>query len=613
MRISKIFKDLLYNPDRSYEERNLLMLEILSEVAMIIAVLFDISYGENKVEIIFLIGMILASPIITWISVKKNRAQIGSLIQIILLVFLLLPILFFYGGGPMGGGIFWIIYAYMFIGMSTSGVRRNLLIICHTFISLGEYTIWMLRPESVYPHTIEVFYMDAIVSLILVGLSTYGMLRYQKTIYREENRRAVEEARRAEELNRAQSQFFSSMSHEIRTPINSILGLNEIILRQEDASDEIRKDAVNIQGAGKMLLSLVNDILDLSKIEAGKMDIVPVNYELGRLISDIVNMIWHRADQKGLKLKVDVDPSLPSEYFGDEVRIKQVLINILNNAVKYTREGSITLHIERDMTEEGETCILFSVTDTGVGIKTDALPYLFEVFKRVDEANNRYIEGTGLGLSIVKQLVDLMGGTVTVNSVYMQGATFTVSIPQIVINETPIGDINLMSIGSENNSIHYKSSFTAKEARILIVDDNEMNLEVAKKLIEPTKVEVDTVTSGADAVNMTQKRQYDVILMDHLMPEMDGIECMSRIRSQVGGLNTETPVIVLTANVGSDNQDMYMKSGFDGYLVKPVSGALLEETLLNHIPWFKIVRGSKTESAGEQMNTAKGYRRKVPV
>ncbi|WP_081795361.1 DegV family protein [Butyrivibrio sp. MC2021] len=609
----ELFREKLRDPSISYEERTMVMLAFLGETALIVALIFDILGGEHIVEIVTLAIMIAAVPIATGYSVYTRRFFKGIITQCIALVFVVLPILFFYGGGPRGGGVFWVIFSYMFIGMLLSGSIRIAMMIILTAITIGEYAIWFHYPDTVIVHTNAMFCIDAMVSVVLVGLSTFAVLRYQKLIFSIESERAKKQAERAEELNRSQNQFFSSMSHEIRTPINSILGLNEIILRQDDASDEIRKDAANIQGAGRMLLALVNDILDLSKIEAGKMDIVPVNYSMSSMASEIVNMIWLRAEQKGLKFEVDIDPTIPSELYGDEVRIKQILINLLNNAVKYTSEGTITLHVEKELISEDKAHLIFSVTDTGMGIKQESLPYLFDAFQRVDEEKNRHIEGTGLGLSIVKQLVDLMEGTISVNSVYSQGTTFTVSLWQGVTNPTPIGDLSIANFGSTTAAKQFESSFTAPDARILIVDDNEMNLEVERKLIASTEVQIDLASSGDLALYMTANTRYDLIFMDHLMPGMDGIDCLIRLRKQKEEVNNNTPVVVLTANAGGENKELYARSGFDGYLLKPVSGKQLEETMLNILPEYKIRRKTGLDLSHEVLNTSKGYRRKVPV
>ena len=603
--------EYLNDPNRSYEERTLIMMALLGECALIFALVFDILGGENIVEIITLIAMTLAVPVVTAISVRTQRISTGAFIQVCALVFIILPVIFFYGGGPEGGGVFWIIFSYMFVGMSLSGGLRIFMMVCLSFIAMGEYLVWYLCPGMIEPHTTRMFFIDTLVSLLLVGLGIYVMFMYQKSIYKEQRDRAMAEADRAEELNRSQNRFFSSMSHEIRTPINSILGLNEVILRSDDASEEIMRDAENIQGAGKMLLSLIDDILDFSKIEAGSMDIVPVDYKVGDMMSEIVNMIWLRATEKGLSFDVDIDPNVPSVLFGDEMRIKQIAVNLLNNAVKYTETGSVGLRVEAEKENDKQIKLIISVSDTGIGIRQEQLPYLFDAFKRIDQEKNRYIEGSGLGLAIVKQLVELMEGDISVNSVYGQGSTFTVNILQEVSDSKKLGNINITNRGSDRQK--YEHMFTASDARILIVDDNEMNLEVESKLLDGTGLMVNTVMSGAQALAATLEKRYDVILMDHLMPEMDGIECLEQIRKQSGGLNTDVPVVVLTANAIAKNKELYSASGFDGYLVKPVSGRQLEEMLIKFIPREKMLLSRSLQMNAVEMNTAQGYSRKLPV
>ncbi|MCR5545849.1 MAG: DegV family EDD domain-containing protein [Lachnospiraceae bacterium] len=609
-RIIKLFTGRFINV-MSFEESVLRLMITLEVISMSVSLIFDILCKENIVEIVTLLVLLLTSPSISVLFIKYQKVKLGLSLQLCVMIFVVLPISFFFGGGPKGGGVFWIGFTYMFIGLAASGRVRSIFCLLNTLMALTEFGIWGLYGSHFYQHTDEMLVVDSLVSAVLTGLCVYAMVRVQKNLFKIENRRAQEETKRVEELNRSQNAFFSSMSHEIRTPINSILGLNELILRQDNITDEVRRDAGNIQGAGKMLLVLVNDILDLSKIRAGKMDIVPVNYDVGGLISEIVNMVWLRAEEKGLKLIVDIDPSLPKQLYGDEVRIKQVLINILNNAVKYTKDGSVSLHMECEERLEDKVHLGFSVSDTGMGIKQEAIPHLFDAFQRLDQEENRMIEGTGLGLSIVKQLVDLMDGSISVSSVYGEGSTFSVELWQNITEKEEIGDINISQYSKFSAKVHM-CGFLAPDAKILIIDDNEMNLEVEEKLLADTNMTIHTALSGLEALKLTIENQYDVIFMDHLMPEMDGIHCFAEIRKQVGGLNNRTPIIVLTANAGSENKELYGRVGFDGYLVKPVSGWELEEALLKHLPENKITEIS-SEHASKQMNTAKGYAKKQPI
>lgn len=585
------------NSDVALQERLFRLLTLIGLIGMAFATIMGIVAGESALNNI---GMALGFIIflgITYYSIRSHKIQMGAAIFGGLLVYLVMPFNFLTTGGIYGGGSSWYLLAFVFVALLVENRVKYVLMGSGLVISWGSYLLAYFYPSVLVVHTVEMAYLDSAVSMTVVAALTCGMILFQNSIYRSANRTAQQQKQEIEELNRAQSRFFSSMSHEIRTPINTIIGLNEMILR-EKVSDEVAADATNIQAASKMLLALINDILDMSKIESGKMDIVPVSYDVGTMLSDIVNMIWVKAKEKGLEFHIDVDQKMPSQLLGDEVRIKQILVNVLNNAVKYTAEGTVTLSIQCRRQERGRARIVYSVTDTGMGIKKENIPHLFSAFKRVDEEKNRYIEGTGLGLSIVKQLVDLMGGDISVNSVYTKGTTFIITIPQEIISEEEIGDIDIEAGHAMNARKYYKKSFEAPRARILIVDDNEVNLMVEKKLLRDTKVQTDTACSGAECLQKTLQNRYDVILMDHLMPEMDGIECLHEIRMQAGGLNQETPVVILTANAGGENQWLYKREGFDGYLTKPVTGGQLEAELLKHLPGEIVTLADRKDSFG---------------
>lgn len=581
----------------SLQERLFRLLTLIGLIGMAVAVIMGIAVGESALNNIgMVLGFILFFGLI-YFSIHFHKIQAGAVIIGGLLVYLVMPFNFLTTGGLYGGGSSWFLLAFVFVALLVENRIKYVLMASGLVISWGCYILAYFYPSVLAMHTVEMAYIDSAVSMTVVAFLTCGMLLFQNSIYRSSNRTARQRKQEIEELNQAQNRFFSSMSHEIRTPINTIIGLNEMILR-ETTSDEIAADAKDIQTASKMLLALINDILDMSKMESGKMDIVPVSYNVGDMLSEIVNMIWVRTKEKGLEFHIDVDQKMPSQLLGDEVRIKQILINVLNNAVKYTAEGSITLSIQCRRQEHGRAQIVYSVADTGMGIKKENIPYLFSAFKRVDEEKNRHIEGTGLGLSIVKQLVDLMGGDISVNSVYTKGTTFIITIPQEIVSEEEIGNIDIEARHAINARKYYKRSFEAPRARILIVDDNDANLMVEAKLLRDTKVQTETAGSGAECLQKTLKNRYDVILMDHLMPEMDGVVCLHEIRAQAGGLNQETPVIILTANAGSENQKLYKREGFDGYLTKPVTGGQLEAELLRHLPEEIVTLADRKDSFG---------------
>lgn len=398
----------------------------------------------------------------------------------------------------------------------------------------------------------------------------------------EVNERILNMKDSAEAANVAKSQFLANMSHEIRTPINAILGMDEMILRESENA-EISKYAANIESSGKNLLQLINDILDISKIESGKLEIVPVNYDLAELISIIVNEMKARANDKAIEVNFEVAPTMPYKYFGDSVRIKQIITNIMTNGIKYTEKGSVTLYVN-GIEIGGNYMIMISVVDTGIGIKPEDMDNLFEKFTRLDLEKNRTIEGTGLGLAITKQLVDIMGGSIDVQSVYGQGTNFAVSIPQTVVDYEQIGDFRERYAKSVLGREKYEESFVAPDAHLLVVDDNDMNIQVIKSLLKKTKVQIDSASSGRKALEHTAKNKYDLILMDHLMPIMDGIETFHHIKNDDESINKETPVIILTANAVSGAKEEYLNEGFSGYLSKPIDGKTLETTIIKFLP-----------------------------
>ncbi|MCR5594910.1 MAG: DegV family EDD domain-containing protein [Lachnospiraceae bacterium] len=612
MKYIKRLKKIITDPEIDFRERQFLLLSLTSCLAVFIVFIGDLLIGEYAGELIILGITICLTPIIAGISLYFHKVRFGSILVSAWIVFVVMPGTYYFGGGFYGGSLIWFAFSSVFIGLILTGVIRKVMISILCLVAISEYLLSYYKIINIPSHSVWSYYVDSVVSVIVVIFTISILVNFQGQLLLKENKRAKEQAQKVDEMNKAQNRFFSSMSHEIRTPINTIIGLNEIILRQKDVSDEVVADAKKMQGAGKMLLAIINDILDMSKIESGQMDIVPVPYNIGGMLSDIVNMIWARANEKGLKFRVNVDPDTPAQLFGDEVRIKQVLVNILNNAVKYTKEGSVTLYIESDRISVNQVLLTLSVSDTGMGIKKDALPHLFEAFKRVDEEKNRNIEGTGLGLSIVKQIVDLMDGEISVNSVYTQGSTFTVRLKQDIVDPEAIGEIDFSSNAKLYERTVYRQSFEAPDANILIVDDNELNLDVETKLLKDTKIAIDTAPGGAEALVATLNKRYDVILMDHLMPEMDGIECLHVIRDQEGGLNRNTPVIVLTANAGSENQELYRQSGFDDYLVKPVSGDSLESMLVKHIPSEKVFM-TDLSSISADMQHAHRYIRKTSI
>lgn len=411
-----------------------------------------------------------------------------------------------------------------------------------------------------------------------------------------EYEKAKDEAVRA---NEAKSLFLSNMSHEIRTPINAVLGMNEMILR-ECADKQILSYAANIRSSGKTLLFLINDILDMSKIESGKMEIVRVEYEPENMMMDLWNVIFLRAQEKGLSIRFSLDETLPRVLYGDDVRIKQIVTNLLTNAVKYTPQGGIEMKAAYERAEDETIRLIISVKDTGMGIRKEDMGKLFESFQRLDEEKNRNIEGTGLGMNITMSLLKLMDGDMKVESEYGKGSVFTVTIPQRIVCDEPTGDFDSIRKRREETLSKKQQSFEAPEARVLVVDDNSMNLTVFQSLLKRTKMQITTADSGKRCLELVKQEPYHIIFMDHMMPEMDGIETLHEMQKLSDYPNAGTPVIVLTANALSGAREGYLKEGFVDFLTKPIDGDLLEETVERYLPDTLVRRTEGEEESGEE-------------
>lgn len=383
----------------------------------------------------------------------------------------------------------------------------------------------------------------------------------------------------AENANRAKSQFLAKISHEIRTPINAVIGMNELILR-ESREDNVRKYAGDVKESSVLLLNIINEILDSSKIESGKMDIVVERYETGSLLNDLYNMINVRAKEKNLQLIFDIEPTVCKAYYGDERRIKQVLLNLLTNAVKYTNKGTITLKVSTQINKD-KAILTYSVKDTGIGIKEENIAKIYDAFQRFDVSRNKNVEGTGLGMNIAQQLLKLMGSELYIESEYNKGSEFSFVLEQGIANPEPLGDFRglLMQVFEEDV---YRTAYTAPEARILAVDDNKMNLKVFKGLLKQTQMQIYEAESGKTCLEMLKKQRFDLIFLDHMMPEMDGIETLHTMKEM--HLCDTVPVIMLTANAILGDEEKYISEGFDDFLTKPILPSKLDKMILKHLP-----------------------------
>jgi signal transduction histidine kinase/CheY-like chemotaxis protein/HPt (histidine-containing phosphotransfer) domain-containing protein len=445
---------------------------------------------------------------------------------------------------------------------------------------MSGFTVMVVqRWWSIYGSVLIMAIIFAVMLVFSIGIVVAMINRFIKW-QEEANKRLVEAADAAVSAGKAKSRFLAQMSHEIRTPINAVLGMNEMILRESN-DDSIKEYAVNIQSSGRNLLSLINSILDFSKIEEGKMEIIPGKYATSTLIETLINSVSQRAEDKGLIFETHIDEKLPSGLYGDDVRVAQIIVNLLTNAVKYTNKGRVDLYISGEKKDDKTLSMSVKVKDTGIGIKQEDLGKMFESFTRLEETRNRAIEGTGLGMSIVMRLLEMMGSKLEVESEYGKGSEFSFTIDQMITDITPLGNFKQKSKESVEN-IQKTKYLYAPDAKILVVDDNEMNLKVMKNLLKLNAIKPDMVSSGEEALEKLKVETYDIILLDHMMPKMDGIETLEKAKENYL-IGADTTVIALTANAVVGARETYLKAGFDDYLSKPVEIKALEQTLAKYL------------------------------
>ena len=529
-------------------------------------------------------------------SILKN-GTLKTAVPLITLVLILVTIQYLITGGKEGFSVLWILLIPPF-AIYILDLKKTIIVSLFIWLIVA---VGLWTPLNAYCYdyarTFEIrFPLLYAVEIIISILIKKKFIQVEKK--RDELLNLnIQFKDDAEKANRAKSDFLASMSHEIRTPINAVLGMNEMILR-ESTEENILEYASNVDSSGKFMLSLLNDILDISKIESGKMELISSDYSLSSLLNDVVQMAYSRAGEKAIRIILEVNPDTPEQLHGDGMKIRQVLTNIMTNAVKYTDAGgTATLIVSARHIDEEHICLNMGVRDTGKGIKKEDVSKLFDAFKRVDEKSNAAIEGTGLGLAISQSYIKMMDGELLVESEYGKGSYFHFMIPQKVCGTEVIGEFE-----KRYNTYHIERDisvqrFTAPSARILVVDDDEMNRTVMKGLLKRTQVQVDFADSGEKCLEEVSKNQYDVILLDHMMPGMNGIETLTEMKKRYPDYSTK--VVALTANAISGAKQMYMECGFDDYMTKPISGDTLEKMLMKYIPKEKIERIQK-ENKKEQ-------------
>jgi len=574
--------------------RTILLIGGLATIVASTQCFFVMELDNSMMLVAVLIGLLVVMAICQVVAFRYRKYELAGTVIGLLLLVIVFPDLFYMSGGLEGGASVWLALGIIYVFLMFRGKKFWGFLALAIIMYVITYVLAVNYPELVVPMlSRKVAYGDSLFSVITVGMVAGGVLKVHMRIFEEEHKQNIAQRDELQKSRDARNVFFANMSHEIRTPINAIIGLDEMILRS-NPSEEVRNYAQDIQIAGKLLLNQVNDILDLSQMEMEKMRIIPTQYRTENLIGELLEVVHVQMEKKKLELRLDIDHNLPSELWGDEKHIKQILLNLLDNAVKYTEEGYITFSAQGERVSANEIAIKFTVADTGIGIRKEDMEYLYDSFNRADEKRNTRIAGSGLGLAISKQLVDLMNGEITVDSIYKKGTVFTVTLKQRIVKGNPIGYVDFLKHGA-GSVMAYKPSFEAPEARVLVVDDNRMNSMVATRLLEATKVQVDVAASGAECLELTKQKYYHVILLDYMMPGMNGPEVMNAIRKQANGLCKESPVVALSGNALASGRAAYLEQGFDGYVEKPIQGKNLELEILQFLP-SDIIEAMESEN-----------------
>jgi len=494
--------------------------------------------------------------------------------------------------------------------MTYVGVAVYLFLIIRLIIQYGRLiskkkmrAIYVALLSEIPVAIFQIIIPDSLVTCIgiaLFNLGIYMTTENPDTLLAEQ---LAKEKQRADSANAAKTKFLANMSHEIRTPITAVLGMNELILR-ETKDKTIRHYAKDIEGAAKSLLSIINDILDISKIESGKLTVISAEYDLGAVIRDVVNMISFKAKVKGLQFVLELDESIPAKLMGDDIRLRQILVNLLNNAVKYTHEGSVTLEITSVLTDSDKAVRLrFGVKDTGIGIKQEDLQKLCEPFERIEEKRNRNIEGTGLGMSITKQLLGLLNSGLLVKSEYGVGSEFYFELTQEIVDTLPIGNVDEHVDAEED----YRHIFEAPDAKLLLVDDTELNRKVFTGLLKLTGIQIDEAVNGRECLEKVKQKAYDIIFMDHMMPELDGVETFRIMKQMEEYPSKDAPVVILTANALVGAKEKYQQEGFAAFLEKPIDSEKLENIICD------LLDESLIQDVSETASEVKGEKLELPV
>lgn len=568
------------------------LFNILASLGFIISLCNGVlSYWNNGDRKLLLIntGIALLSLSLLFYAYHSKKYQRCYFITIVVIFMFLFPIMFFKSGGYKGGMPSFYIFGILFTIFMLEGWLMFFCVWLELIIYIFTIGIAYYYPDTVIWFQSEKEIVVDVLTGVVVSSASLGVAMYLHfRIYKKQQIFLSQAREEAMEANRAKSTFLANMSHEIRTPINVMLGMNEMILRESE-SREVVQYAKSVERAGNYLLSLINNILDITRIESKKLDIIEEKFSLRQLVQEVCLIGAKQAEAKNLEFVVDVEETLPKYLEGDALHIKQVILNLINNAVKYTKKGKVFLEVCQE-----EKQISFSVKDTGIGIKKEDMEALFDMFMRADIKRHRNIEGSGLGLTIAKELCEQMGGHIQAESIYGKGSNFTVYFPLKDAGTEKIGQWKVV----EGEPVQEKrKKFFASEAQILLVDDSEQNIQVITSLLRRTGVQLDTAASGFECIEKVRNKKYHLIFLDYMMPEMDGIETFHRLKKEVNGQSV--PVIALTADVSTGILQHFLSEGFSDYLSKPVMWEKLEELLLQWLPAELV---SMKNGAGEDWN-----------